>query len=60
MEERTRQHIEQYGSKVIVARDSFTEEYLRKFHSLEELREIWPSAEIVSIEEYDHHIVVYC
>lgn len=60
MEERTKQHIELYGSKIIVAKDSDTGDYLRKFHSIEELRRIWPSAEIVSTEEYDHHIVVYC
>ena len=60
MEDNTKKHTELCGSKVIVARDSDTGEYLRKFNSIEELREIWPSAEIVSVEENHNHIVVYC
>ena len=60
MKNTTKQHIELYGSKIIVAKDSDTEEYLRKFHTIEELRKIWPGAEIVGKEELEDCIVVYC
>lgn len=60
MKNTTQQHIELYGSKIIVAKDSDTGDYLRKFHSIQELRKIWPSAEIVGTEELEDCIVVYC
>lgn len=60
MENTTTEHINLYGGKIIVARDSDTGEYLRKFNSMDELREVWPSAEITCIEENHNHIVVYC
>ena len=60
MKNTTQQHIELYGSKIIVAKDSDTGDYLRKFHSIQELRAIWPGAEIVGTEELEDCIVVYC
>ena len=56
----TMEHIKLYGSKIIVAKDGDTGDYLRKFHTIKELREIWPGAEIVGMEEQEDCIVVYC
>ena len=60
MKNTTTEHIKLYGNKIIVAKDSDTGDYLRKFHTMEELRKIWPSAEIVCTEECDGYIKVYC
>ena len=60
MKDTTKEHINLYGNKIIVAKDSDTGDYLRKFHTMEELRNIWPSAEIVGIEENEDCTVVYC
>ena len=60
MKNTTIEHINLYGSKIIVAKDSYTGDYLRKFHTMEELRKTWPSAEIVGREEQEDCIVVYC
>ena len=55
-----RKHMQVVGAKRVIAWDGDTGDYLRHFDSMEELRELWPSAEIVSKEEYDTYIVVYC
>ena len=60
MKNTTTEHIRLYGNKIIVAKDSDTGDYLRKFHTMEELRKVWPSAEIVGKEEQEDCIVVYC
>ena len=60
MKDTTKEHINLYGNKIIVAKDSDTGDYLRKFHTMEELRKIWPSAEIVGTEETEDCTVVYC
>ena len=60
MKNTTTEHINLYGNKIIVAKDSDTGDYLRKFHTMEELRKMWPSAEIVGTEEQEDCIVVYC
>ena len=60
MKNTTTEHIKLYGNKIIVAKDSDTGDYLRKFHTKEELKKAWPSAEIVGTEENEDCIVVYC
>lgn len=46
--------------KKIIAKDSMTGEFEKEFESMEALRKEWPSAEIVSTEEYEDYTVVYC
>lgn len=60
MKNTTKQHIELYGNKIIVAKDSDTGDYLRKFHTMDELRKIWPGAEIIGTEENEDCTIVYC
>ena len=46
--------------KKIIAKDSMTGKVEMEFESMEDLRKEWPSAEIVSTEEYEDYTVVYC
>ena len=44
----------------VIAYDSMTGEFEAAFESMEQLRKVWPGAEIVCIEECDGYIKVYC
>lgn len=44
----------------VIAKCSHTEKFERSFTSMEELRKVWPSVEIVCTEEHNGYTVVYC
>lgn len=44
----------------VLAYDSMTGRFEAAFESMEQLRQVWPSAEIVSTEECDGYVKVYC
>lgn len=44
----------------VIAKCSMRGTFERSFASMEDLRKVWPGAEIVSIEEHDGYTVVYC
>ena len=46
--------------KIVIAKCSDTGKFERTFGSMAELRKVWPSAEIVGVDEHKGFTVVYC
>lgn len=53
--------IKEMKPTVIHAYDSYTEEFERDFADYDELRTVWPGAEIVPVEgNVDGSVTIYC
>ena len=53
--------LKEMNPSVIHVYDSYSEEFERDFASDDELRSVWPGAEIVSLEENeDGSVTIYC